>query len=74
MVFFLNKCLYLALLACTGTGEMFSACGDDKCQRSCMRLDVTGCNRVCSGSGCICQAGLVRNSAGLCVAPSTCRK
>lgn len=53
---------------------MFSACGDDGCQRTCERLDVTGCTRQCTVSGCICTPGFVRNNLGVCVSPFMCRK
>lgn len=53
---------------------MFSTCGNDGCQRSCTRLDTTGCSPLCTLSGCVCVPGFVRNDAGICVLPATCRK
>lgn len=59
---------------CTGVNEIFSQCGDDGCQRTCTRLDVSNCNPVCSAPRCICVAPYVRNSLGVCVLIETCRK
>lgn len=59
---------------CPNANEIFSTCGNDGCQRSCTRLDVTGCVPICSRSGCICAAGYVKNAMGLCVQANNCRK
>lgn len=55
-----------------GANEMFSHCGNNGCQRSCARLDVTNCIPICSVPGCVCAAGYVRNSNGVCVLPTSC--
>ncbi|XP_077288590.1 zonadhesin-like [Arctopsyche grandis] len=70
-----GACIQLAscpTTACTGPNEIFSVCGNNGCQRSCLRLDVINCIPVCGAPGCICDVGFVRNSAGFCVIPSTC--
>lgn len=78
-IFFMSNiflcCFFLieATLACNNPNEIFSTCGNDGCQRSCSRLDVTGCRSVCVASGCVCMIGFVRNSFGVCVLPSSCR-
>ncbi|XP_077288568.1 zonadhesin-like [Arctopsyche grandis] len=59
-------------LPCSGTNEVFSFCGNDGCQRTCNRLDVSACNPVCGAPSCICAAGFVKNSASVCVAPASC--
>lgn len=65
---------FLATVTCSGANEVLSPCGNDGCQRSCTRLDVTGCTGVCIATGCVCVDGFVRNADGICVLPSTCRK
>lgn len=58
---------------CTGPNEIFSMCGDDRCQRTCSKSEVIECKSVCSEPGCICAPGFVRSSSGTCVLPSDCR-
>lgn len=66
--------IFLALTSCTGPNQIYSGCGDDNCQRTCNRLNVTSCSPVCSVPACICSPGYVKNSMGVCIAPTECRK
>lgn len=56
-----------------GLNEIYSGCGDDGCQRSCDRLDISGCTSTCGTAACICLDGYVKDSAGNCVPVSDCR-
>ena len=62
------------MTTCSGANQIFSACGNDNCQRSCTRLVVTGCTPTCGAPGCICAPGFVLDAAGACVLPTACRK
>lgn len=71
---FTSKTTFAAIPACTRANEVLSTCGDDCCQRTCQKLDVSGCVPVCTGRACVCAFGYVRDSAGNCILPSMCRK
>lgn len=58
---------------CTGANEVFSTCGNNDCQITCLDMDPTGCNNVCT-RGCICDVGFIRNFRGICVLPGDCGK
>lgn len=69
-----NKFKFSAVNTCNRVNEVYSACGDDGCQLTCNRLNVSSCTRYCSSPGCICAVGYVRNSISQCVPPSECSK
>ncbi|XP_077288557.1 zonadhesin-like [Arctopsyche grandis] len=66
--------LFTSIQTCTGPNEVFSRCGNNGCQRSCIRREIRNCIPVCSTPGCICAVGFVRNAVGICVLPFNCRK
>ncbi|XP_077288466.1 uncharacterized protein LOC143912888 [Arctopsyche grandis] len=68
----INKLFSAAVQTCQGINEVFSSCGNDGCQRSCTRTDVSNCIPACSTPGCVCDVGFVRNGAQTCVLPTTC--
>ena len=64
------------LVTCS-LNEVYSECGDNGCQPTCM--DLVGepatepCIPYCVTHGCICAAGLIRDTdTGRCVPPSLC--
>ncbi|XP_077288640.1 mucin-6-like [Arctopsyche grandis] len=59
---------------CRKSNEIYSACGDNGCQPTCSRIDVSSCVPICSTPKCICQPGYVRDALGKCIEPSLCRK
>lgn len=64
----------ISAMTCANPNEVFSTCGDNGCQRTCQRQDLTGCVPVCTVPACVCATGFVRNTAGQCVLPSACRE
>lgn len=69
-----NPLTYTATV-CTRANEVFTTCGNDGCQGTCSSPTPAGCVPTCiNGGGCVCQTGFVRNAAGNCIPPSTCRK
>ncbi|XP_077288665.1 zonadhesin-like [Arctopsyche grandis] len=65
-------CIQPPLCPCSGPNEMYFACGEDGCQPTCTRQDVSGCTPSCGTPKCVCQSGYVRNAAEVCTTPSLC--